>query len=150
MASEAKVIIIGVKETLAHFEAVKVKVDEAAERIVTKGAVTIASNAKREFRARPLGSLTTSKNGTKYYSSAPPYEPKKPSPTNRTGNLRDGIKMIDARRVGFGKWESTTSPTAKYGARVEKLGYLYMKPGFEKSRTELERIYEKEWAKALR
>ena len=153
---EVNVILSNFDSTMAKMKEMSAKADIAARRIVEKGSVTIASNAKREFRARPLGSLRTSKDGKKYYDSRPPFEPRKPQPTNRSGNLRDSIKMTSSERLGFGKWQSTTGPTAEsakgyaYGARVEKLGYLYMRTGFEKSQGELRRIYEKEWGEALR
>ena len=81
--------------------------------------------------------------------------PQKPKPTNRTGNLRDSIKMTSLTQKGYGRWEGTVAPTAKskegyfYGARVEDLGYIYMRTGLDKSMPEIRRIYEQEWAKAL-
>jgi hypothetical protein len=146
----------GIDQLIKNFDDIVARADKAAQRIVEKGSVTIASNAKREFRARPLGSQRTSKTGKKYYDLKPPYQPQKPQPTNRTGNLRDGIKRISSTRKSFGRWESETGPTNKsesgyfYGARVEQLGYLYMRTGLDKSAAELKRIYEDEWAQALK
>lgn len=146
----------GIDNLIKNFDALVARADIAARNIVEKGAVTVASNAKREFRARPLGSQRTSKTGKKYYDLKPPYEPKLPKPTNRSGNLRDSIKMTSSERVGAGRWRSTTGPTAEsakgyaYGARVENLGYLYMRTGLDKSAAELKRIYENEWAQAVK
>lgn len=139
----------GLQAAMGEFTALKGRANVAARRIVERGAVTVASNAKREFRARPLGSVRTSqKTGKKWYDSRPPFEPRLPSPTNRSGNLRDGIKMLSIAPVGVGRWMSTVGPTAMYGARVESLGYRYMKPGLDKSMVELARIYEQEMARA--
>jgi hypothetical protein len=146
----------GIDEVIKNFEAIVARADKAAQRIVEKGSVTVASNAKREFRARPLGSQRRSKTGKVYYDTKPPYQPRLPQPTNRTGELRDGIKRISSTRRGPGRWESETGPTNKsengyfYGARVEALGYLYMRTGLDKSAAELKRIYEVEWAKAIK
>jgi hypothetical protein len=141
----------GLDKALGDFGRLKVSASNAARRTVERGAVTVASNAKREFRARPKGSVRTSqKTGKKWYDSRPPFEPQKPSPTNRSGNLRDGIKMLSIAPVGTGRWMSVTGPTAMYGARVESLGYLYMKPGLDKSIEAIRMIYEQEMARATK
>ena len=146
----------GIDEVIKNFEAIVARADKAAQRIVEKGSVTVASNAKREFRARPLGSQRRSKTGKVYYDTKPPYQPRLPQPTNRTGNLRDSVKRISSTRRGTFRWESETGPTARsekgymYGERVEKLGYLYMSTGLRKAMPELQRIYDDEWAKAIK
>ena len=75
----------GIDEVIKNFESIVARADKAAQRIVEKGSVTVASNAKREFRARPLGSQRRSKTGKVYYDTKPPYQPRLPQPTNRTG-----------------------------------------------------------------
>lgn len=151
-----EVQVKGIDAVLQNFKHIAARADRASQRIVEKGSVTVASNAKREFRARPLGSQRTSKTGKVYYDTKPPYQPRLPQPTNRTGNLRNSVKRISSTRRGFGIWESETGPTAKsekgfmYGERVEKLGYLYMSTGLRKSMLDLQRIYDDEWAKAIK
>lgn len=141
----------GLDKALGEFTSLKARANVAARQTVLRGAVTVASNAKREFRPRPKGSLHTSqKTGKKWYDSRPPFEPQKPSPTNRSGHLRDGIKMLSLAPVGTGRWMSVTGPTAMYGARVESLGYLYMKPGLDKSIDAIRMIYEQEMARATK
>jgi len=146
----------GIDEVIKNFEAIAARADKAAQLIVEKGSVTVASNAKREFRARPLGSQRRSKTGKVYYDTKPPYQPRLPQPTNRTGELRDGIKRISSTRRGPGRWESETGPTNKsengyfYGARVEALGYLYMSTGLRQSMPAIKQIYDVEWAKAIK
>lgn len=130
------------------------KLDKASERIVKKGAAIVGSDAKRQFRPRPLGSVRTSKTGRVYYSSKPPFQPRPPKPTSRSGNLRDSIHMIEAKRIGPGKWISTTGPTMIYGRRVELGGgraraFPYMAPGLQAAKPKLRKLYADEWRKAL-
>lgn len=130
------------------------RIDRAAERIVKKGSAIVGSNAKREFRPRPLGSVRTSKTGRIYYSSKPPFQPRPTQPTSRSGNLRNSIHMIEAKRIGPGKWMSSTGPTMMYGQMVEEgtsrsRAFPYMKPGLEKSTEQLKALYNAEWREAL-
>ena len=153
MPKNFKIVAKGVKEVQEALLAKIAAVDMAGERIVRKGGTVIARNAKKEFKPRPLGSMRTSKSGKVYYTSKPPYAPKPPTPTSRSGNLRDSI-ITETRRVGPGRWMSTTGPTMIYGRRVELGGgknraFPDLAPGFKKSKEELEVIYQKEWAKAL-
>ena len=150
---DLKIIVKGVTGVNEGLLRIVANVDRANERIVRKGGTVIARNAKKEFKPRPLGSMRTSKSGKVYYISKPPYAPKPPTPTSRSGNLRDSI-TTETRRVGPGIWMSTTGPTMIYGRRVELGGgknraFPYLAPGFKKSKEELEVIYQKEWAKAL-
>jgi len=62
--------------------------------------------------------------------------------------------MIAAKRIGPGKWMSTTGPTMMYGAMVEQgtsrsRAFPYMTPGLEKATPQLEALYTAEWRKAL-
>jgi hypothetical protein len=150
---DLKIIVKGVTGVNEGLLRIVANVDRANERIVRKGGTVIARNAKKEFKPRPLGSMRTSKSGKVYYASKPPYAPKPPTPTSRSGNLRDSI-TTETRRVGPGIWMSTTGPTMIYGRRVELGGgknraFPYLAPGFKKSKEELEVIYKKEWAEAL-
>lgn len=150
---DLKIVVKGVTGVNEGLLRIVANVDRANERIVRKGGTVIARNAKKEFKPRPLGSMRTSKSGKVYYTSKPPYAPKLPTPTSRSGNLRDSI-TTETRRVGPGIWMSTTGPTMIYGRRVELGGgknraFPYLAPGFKKSKEELEVIYQKEWAKAL-
>ena len=76
-------------------------------------------------------------------------------PIYRSGNLRDSIKMTSISNTGFGRWEGSVGPTAKskngyaYGARVENLGYVYLRTGLQNSEAELRNIYRQEWERAL-
>ena len=130
------------------------KLDKASERIVKKGSTIVGSEAKKQFRPRPLGSVRTSKSGKVYYSSKPPYQPRPPKPTNRTGNLRNSIHMVEAKRLGYGRWSSTTAPSMIYGRMVELGGgrnraFPYMAPGLTEAKPKLRRLYTEEWRKAL-
>ena len=150
---DLKIIVKGVTGVNEGLLRIVANVDRANERIVRKGGTVIARNAKKEFKPRPLGSMRTSKSGKVYYTSKPPYAPKPPTPTSRSGDLRDSI-TTETRRVGPGIWMSTTGPTMIYGRRVELGGgknraFPYLAPGFKKSKEELEVIYKKEWAEAL-
>jgi len=150
---DLKIIVKGVTGVNEGLLRIVANVDRANERIVRKGGTVIARNAKKEFLPRRRGSMHTSKSGRVYYTSKPPYAPKFPTPTSRSGNLRDSI-TTETRRVGPGIWMSTTGPTMIYGRRVELGGgknraFPYLAPGFKKSKEELEVIYKKEWAEAL-
>ena len=150
---DLKIIVKGVTGVNEGLLRIVANVDRANERIVRKGGTVIARNAKKEFKPRPIGSMRTSKSGKVYYTSKPPFAPKPPTPTSRSGNLRDAI-TTETRRVGPGIWMSTTGPTMIYGRRVELGGgknraFPYLAPGFKKSKEELEVIYKKEWAEAL-
>jgi len=148
----------GVSTVEKYLEAQVKRLDAAAQRIVEKGGLIIANNAKGQFK----GGGTADENH--------------PNPTFRTGNLRNSIKVLEVRREGLGMYSSKTGPTMMYGRRVE-LGFSgtvngytasrggttytvgsysattrafpYMAPGFEKSRAELQELYSYEWRKAL-
>jgi hypothetical protein len=154
MANNFKVAVKGVHEFTRAIEVQAAKLDKASERIVKKGSTIVGRFAKKEFRPRPLGSQRISASGRVYYNAKGQYAPRPPKPTSRTGNLRDSIHMVDAQRIGPGRWVSTTAPTMVYARRVELGGgpnrpFPYLKPGFDKSLPELQRLYHDEWAAAL-
>lgn len=134
-------------------EGSKVKASAAAERIVRQGSVIISNNAKREFRARPLGSQRTSqRTGRRYYLGAPLYPAEPTRPTNRTGNLSASIGTRDVIHRGYGRWESLTGPNLYYAPYVEygttrSRPFPYMKPALEKSRVALQELAAREWKK---
>ncbi len=104
----------------------KVKVDEASRRIVERGGLMIASDAKRLFLTRPSGSQRTSKKGKIYYSYKPPYQAQPPHPTNRSGALSRSIKIQSVEKVEGG-WKSSTGPSMMYAPYVE-YGTTKMRP----------------------
>lgn len=161
---EFKVIVKGVKELeeslLKRYE----MIDHAGERIVRRAGEAVARNSKLVFLGRPTVIKTKNKGARR---EGLPYLNNRsqswPTPTNRTGHLRDSIHVGDITRLGPGRWISTTGPTMVYGRRVELGGvsrtngttirtrpFPYMTPGFERSRTEITTIYREEWARALR
>jgi len=154
MASKFDMKVKGLDDFTRAIHAQAERIDKASETIVKKGAAIVGSEAKREFRPRPLGSARTSKAGRVYYSSKPPFQPRPTQPTSRSGNLRNSIHMIEAKRIGPGKWLSSTGPTMMYGAMVEQgssrsRAFPYMQPGLEKSGEKLKSLYTAEWRKAL-
>jgi HK97 gp10 family phage protein len=154
MSKQFDVKVKGLDDFTRAIHAQAEKLDRASESIVKKGAAIVGSEAKKEFRPRPLGSTRTSKTGRVYYSSKPPFQPRPTAPTSRTGNLRNSIHMIEAKRIGPGKWMSSTGPTMMYGAMVENgttrsRAFPYMEPGLKKSAPQLESLYSAEWRKAL-
>jgi hypothetical protein len=154
MANKFKVEVKGIKEFTRAVEVQAAKLDKASERIVKKGSAIVGRFAKKEFRPRPLGSQRISASGRVYYATNGRFAPQPPKPTSRTGNLRNSIHMVQAERLGPASWMSTTAPSVVYGARVELGGgpnrpFPYMKPGFDKSVPELQRLYNDEWAAAL-
>ena len=154
MASKFDIKVKGLDDFTRAINAQAERINKASESIVKKGAAIVGSEAKREFRPRPLGSVRTSKNGRIYYSSKPPFQARPTQPTSRSGNLRNSIHMIEAKQIGPGKWMSSTGPTMMYGAMVEQgtsrsRAFPYMKPGLEKSSEKLKTLYTAEWSKAL-
>jgi hypothetical protein len=154
MANQFDIKVKGLDTFARAIHAQADRIDKASENIVKKGAAIVGSEAKRGFKPRPIGSVRTSKTGKIYYSSKPPFQARPISPTSRSGHLRDSIHMVEVKRVGPGRWVSSTGPTMKYGAMVEKgssvaRAFPYMAPGLNKSLKILELLYKEEWGRAL-
>ena len=146
----SKIILVGYKEFELSMLKLNAKSDVAARNIVTKGALIIERKAKEEFRARPSGSQRVSKSGRVYYQGAPKYPATPPKPTQRSGNLRNSIRMQAVTSLGVGRWQSDTGPSVKYAGAVEygtsrSREFPYMKPGVKNSYEEINRIAQEEW-----
>ena len=146
----AEIIISGVSEFDKALRLDIAKSDLAARNIVTKGALIIERKAKEEFRARPSGSQRTSKTGRTYYQGAPKYPATPPNPTQRSGNLRNSIRMQSVTSLGSGRWQSDTGPSVKYAGYVEygtsrSREFPYMTPGVKNSNEEINRSAQEEW-----
>lgn len=145
------VIISGVPEFDSAIEGLKLKVDAASRRIVERGGVLLASDAKRSFLTRPSGSQRTSKRGRTYYSFKPPYQAQPPKATNRSGHLSRSIKVQVVSKV-FGGWMSGTGPSMMYAPYVEygtskMRAEPFMGSTLDKSMGKLQAIAEDEWMK---
>jgi HK97 gp10 family phage protein len=129
-------------------------VNAAARRIVEKGGLMIASEAKLIFRGRPAGSQRISKKtGRVYFSYKPPYQAQPPRPTNRTGHLSDSIR-IQAITSLIDGWMSLTGPSMFYAPYVEygtsrQREEPFMATAEKRGMVRLEEIARSEWAKAV-
>lgn len=147
------------------------RIDKAAERIVRKGSTIVERNAKMVF----LGSPVKKQTGKGRLAQGLPYANGKsqswPTPTSRSGNLRGSIGLRELKKIGPGRWMSSTGPSVIYGKRVEEGGtsqhnmawgrkmpytwnittraFPYMEPGLQRSMYELELLYREEWRRAL-
>lgn len=143
------------------------ELDDASKRIVILGGKIIERNAKQNFRGRPKGSAKV-RAGRKVFLSTGQYQSKKTGevfdfaptpgrPTNRSGNLSASIHT-EARRVGPGRWSSSTGGTTKYARAIElgsprwKTGnkFPYLAPAYEQSIESLKTLYREEWGRVLR
>jgi len=143
----AEFTLQGMKEWQKRLERIEQLAQTGAEKFVREGGLVIASNAKREFRGRPLGSQRTSKKGRVYYAGAPKYPAEPPRPTNRTGNLSASINLQMVRRTPGGA-ESLTGTYVKYAAPVNygterSRKFPFMDNGLEKSMPQLKELAEK-------
>ena len=146
---EFGIIIRNVKEFDKGVEEMIARVNRASEVIVRQGGQVVARESKKIF----LGSPTKKGPNGRGKGQQGQKSPSWPRPTNRTGHLRDSIR-VEVKQEGSGRWSSTTGPTTIYGRRVELGGganrpFPYMEPGFDKALPELKAIYRSEWAKAL-
>jgi hypothetical protein len=154
---EFGVIIRNVKEFDKSVEEMIARVNRASEVIVRQGGQVVAREAKKIF----LGSPTKKGPNGRGKGQQGQKSPSWPRPTNRTGHLRDSIR-VEVRNRGDNAWESTIGPTTIYGRRVELGGtsrtnghtivtrpFPYMEPGFEASKPELRAIYRKVWTEAV-
>lgn len=136
----------GADSVIKALETASTRLDLASRTIVDRGALLVANYAKKEFK--PSGTP----------------DDNYPSPTRRTGNLRNSIERGEPERKSTGTWSNKVGPTVVYGRRIElgfpgindgKRGHQrtrafpYLKPGFEKSRSDLIELYNSEWRKAL-
>ena len=145
-----EVIISGINEFDNGLKRSMAKADIAARNIVTKGALVIERKAKEGFNPRPSGSQRTSKSGRTYYQGAPKYPATPPKPTQRSGNLRNSIRMQAVTSLGAGRWQSDTGPSVKYAGYVEygtsrSREFPYMKPGIKSSASEIYKLAQEEW-----
>ena len=146
----AEIIISGINEFDNGLKRSMAKADIAARNIVTKGALVIERKAKEVFNPRPSGSQRTSKSGRTYYQGAPQYPATPPKPTQRSGNLRNSIRMQAVTSLGAGRWQSDTGPSVKYAGFVEygtsrSREFPYMTPGIKSSYEEIYKLAQEEW-----
>jgi HK97 gp10 family phage protein len=149
--------IVGVDEVIDAMKAAAARADVAARNIVTKGGALIASEAKKQFRARPLGSARKSKKSGRVYFQGAPKFPARPSrPTNRSEILNRSIDVQMVNSLGEGKWMSMTGPagSVKYAPYVEygtsrARKFPYMKPGLKQATPKIQEIYEVEFSKVF-
>lgn len=150
---ESTIHISGIPKFDESILGLREKVNSASRRIVERGGVMIASDAKKQFRTRPSGSQRTSKTGKLYFSFKPPYQATPPRPTNRTGNLSRSIK-IQAVTPIEGGWMSATGPSMMYAPFVE-YGTSRMKPepfmstSVHRLTSELSTLATEIWAEAV-
>jgi len=137
----------GMNEWQERLEKMRVLAQTGAEKFVREGGLIIASNAKRDFLGRPIGSEMKTKKGRVYYAGAPKYPAKPPQPTNRTGNLSASINLQMVRRT-VGGAESLTGTYVKYAPYVNygtsrSNKFPFMESGLEKSMPALRKLAEK-------
>lgn len=150
------VILHGVREFNDAIVADEAKMLEAARNIVSKGALIIAGEAKKVFRANPGGKRVSQKSGNTWYSFRAPYQAIPPTPTSRSGKLQTSIGTFYRVTKTEGGWMAETGPKQdiKYAPYVEfgtthMAKEPYMSVGVERSRDDIERLAEFEWAKAV-
>ncbi len=156
---ESSVIFHGVREFDDAVRADEAKLLEAARNIVSKGSLIIAGEAKKVFRPFPGGQKVHVRGkdaGKTYYSFVAPYQATPPVPTRRSGNLQDSIGTFYRVTKIEGGWMSVTGPKQdiKYAPYVEfGTSHMqkepYMSVGVDRSKDEIERLAEYEWAKAV-
>lgn len=148
------IILQGESEFMTSMKGLEEKMNVAARNIVTKGAIIISDSAKEQFRARPTGSQRTSKKtGRVYYAGAPSFPAQPPMPTQRTGNLRNSIRMQSVKSLGTGRWQSDTGPSVQYGGYVNygtsrARPFPYMTNGLKNADERIRSLAQEEWATA--
>ena len=146
-----------VKGTHEFNSALKLNMDAAlaaARRIVERGGLLLASEAKKSFRPRPGGQRTSQITGKIYYSYAPPFQAVPPQVTSRSGNLQNSLGLLSVSPT-VGGWMSTSGTKVQYAGFVEYgTGFMRKEPFMEKalkdSEGKIQVIAEEEWAKAVR
>lgn len=151
---ETRVIVKGVNEFSSALEGSVAAALIAARRIVERGALLIASEAKKNFRPRPGGQMTSQKSGKIYYSYAPPFQAVPPQPTSRSGALQTSLNQLGAATPIPGGWMATTGTKLSYAPYVEYgTGFMQKEPFLEKavkdSELKIRAIADEEWAKAV-
>lgn len=150
----AQMVVRGIPEVSSALRADVEKVAEASRNVVSKGILIIASNAKRQFRARPGGQKTSKTSGKTYYVFTPPYQAIPPRPTSRSGALQGSIgSFYRVAKTPVG-WMGQIGPTVQHAPYVEfGTRYMqkepYMKTGVDASTDEIYRLIEFEFAKAV-
>ena len=171
MAKQFDVKVKGLDDFTRAIRVQAEKLDKAAEAIVRKGSTIVERNAKEVF----LGSPTKKQTGKGRLAQGLEYDNGRsqswPTPTSRSGNLRNSIGLREIKKIGPGRWMSSTGPSVVYGKRVEQGGvsqsntawgrkmpytwnittraFPYMEPGLQRSMYALEVLYREEWRKAL-
>ena len=152
------VVIRGVNEFADALVASSQRASVAARTIVTKGSLIVSGEAKKAFRGRPGGQMI-SKSGRTYYSFKAPYQAVPPTPTSRSGKLKnsigsptgDGVMSVSKT---IGGWQATFGTAVKYAPYVE-FGTKFMEKepflrrGLDESKEKIQILAEDEWAKAV-
>ena len=146
--------VSGIPEFDRSIMAMVERVNVASRKIVERGGLMIASDAKRSFRQRPSGSQRTSaKTGKIYFSFKPPFQAQPPRPTNRTGHLSDSIRIQGISAIPGG-WMSLTGPSMFYAPYVEYgTARMRKEPFMEAAEAlnlvKIEELAKVEWTKAV-
>jgi hypothetical protein len=147
----AEIVVSGLTGFTAGIAELEAKALEAAQQFVTRGALIVESNAKKDWRPRPAGSRKVSKSGHVYYDGKPPYQAQRPQPTIRTGNTRNSIRRQYVRRTEGG-WESGTGASTYYapyiqtGTRfIHAPAFPFMETGLKNSEPELRALAVTLW-----
>lgn len=151
---ESGVIFHGVREFDDAVRADEAKLLEAARNIVSKGSLIIAGEAKKVFKPRPGGQRTSRRTGKTYYSFVAPYQATPPVPTSRSGKLQNSVGSFYRVTKIEGGWEADVGTRVAYAPYVEfgtsrMQKEPYMSVGVDRSKDEIERLAEFEWAKAV-
>ena|ERR1035438_1048997 len=151
---ESAIRVTGINELSAALDATVLASQVASRRIVTRQALLVATEAKRDFRPYPGGKRISGRTGRAYYSFAPPFQAAPPSVTRRSGALQTSIgKILAVTTVGYGAKAVMGTPL-KYAPYVEygtsrMAKEPFMEAALKKSEAEMQGIAEEEWAKAL-
>lgn len=131
----------------------KVEALAAARTIVEKGALIVASSAKRSFRPRPGGQRTSQKTGKIWYEFAPNFPATPPTPTSRSGALQTSVKMQKLVRV-TGGWMSLVGTWLDYAPYVEYGTHFmakepFMEKAMDDNEVKIKELADAEWAKVV-
>lgn len=145
------IIFTGIRENVLGLDHITEKALLAAKSIVTRGGVVISNEGKKNFRSYPGGQTVSRRTGRTYYKGAPNFPASPPLPTNRSGNLRNSIRLLQVTPTDGG-WQSQTGPTMKYAAWVNygtsrAREFPFFTTGVENSETRIREIAEEEWSR---